>query len=303
MQGSLKQVRRIAVSDGQRLYVEAYISGFPNTILFIHGGPGESCISFSYAAHLLAQRCNVIVLDQRGVMRSPAEVCREKLTVEQLILDFEDIRKHFQIEKWVLLGHSFGGYLAMRYAAAYPGYVQNVIYENPCFDITNSLEQLLMKFLDYYQREGMPESGDLMRALLGTNDIVAQLDGILSLPARERKAIYRSEAVTPLCRQYYCEEEIDNAAVERCKTHYDAIKRDSSLTRDYWEDIEGMGMPSLLLSGEYDPMLPGRDCARWLRNRINSRVVIPGAGHFIHSDTPGLYAQTIAAYLAGEGSL
>ena len=303
MRDSLKQVRRIAVSDGQRLYVEAYIRGFPNTILFIHGGPGESCISFSYAAHLLAQRCNVIVLDQRGVMRSPAETRREKMTVEQLILDFEDIRKHFQIDKWILLGHSFGGYLAMRYAAVYPDCVHNVIYENPCFDIAGSLERLLTKFLAYYQQEGIPESGDLMRALLGTNDIAAQLDGILSLPARERKAIFRSEAVTPLCGQYYREEEIDNAAMERCKAHYDAVKFDPSLTRACWEDIEGMGMPSLLLSGEYDPMLPDGDCARWLRNRLNSRVVIPGAGHFIHADAPGLYAQTIAAYLAGKDCL
>jgi len=292
-----KKQLHMGLSDGAQIYVEYFDSKKPHTILFIHGGPGESCVSFSYFATLVSQHFNVVMLDQRGVMRSQAENRPEYLTIMQIIQDFEEIRKLLCIEKWFILGHSFGGYLAMRYVLSFPESIQGVIYENPCFDIEHSLCAIIKEYIKYYENIEERDKKQKTESLLLINDIVKKFDEIIAFPDLDRKRVFKSEAITAKCREYYDASLINAEAIERCMQHYNVIKLDESLKNEYLSKLEKVIQPSLLIQGEKDPMLPAEDKKQWLKNPVFSTVTVADVGHYVHSDSPETMAEILHKYI------
>jgi proline iminopeptidase len=75
-------------------------------------------------------RC--VVLDQRGTAKSFIEtVDSASLTMERYMDDLETLRKHLQAEQLTLIGHSWGGMLAMEYASQHPGQVKQLVLLDP----------------------------------------------------------------------------------------------------------------------------------------------------------------------------
>jgi proline iminopeptidase len=121
---------------GTRLFVDVY--GQPNqtALLYLHGGPGFGCHEFTqWQAGRLGQALRLIAFDQRGVLYSDPVSPEEPLTEEILVEDCEALRQALGVERWALLGHSFGGRLALRYADKYPSRVTSLLFENPCWDL------------------------------------------------------------------------------------------------------------------------------------------------------------------------
>jgi proline iminopeptidase len=65
----------------------------------------------------------------------------DKYSILQDLNDLEDIRKQLGIEKWNVLGHSFGGYTAMMYATIYPQSVKSVIVVSTPFGFTDQEDE------------------------------------------------------------------------------------------------------------------------------------------------------------------
>ena len=69
-----------------------------------------------------------IFFEQRGTGKSrPASVSPASLTLQTAIEDLEALRLHLQQDRLLLLGHSWGGMLAMAYAVAHPDHVDRLI--------------------------------------------------------------------------------------------------------------------------------------------------------------------------------
>lgn len=115
----------IPVKQGQ-IYYESYGSGLPMVVL--HGGPG---LTMDYLfPHLLdlEQFGEIIFYDQRGTGQSShCEISNDLVTIEQFIEDLEDIRKNLNLQEFILLGHSFGGFLAMQYALQHQKHLKGMI--------------------------------------------------------------------------------------------------------------------------------------------------------------------------------
>jgi proline iminopeptidase len=117
---------------GTRLYV--YELGGPDApaLLYLHGGPGMGCHEFvQWQGTALAADVRVIAFDQRGFHHSDPLGTDEPLNEDVLVEDCEALREALGVESWFVLGHSYGGRLATRYAARYPGSVRGVLFENP----------------------------------------------------------------------------------------------------------------------------------------------------------------------------
>ncbi len=114
-------------------------------MLFIHGGPGGIGVAdfIEYQGDRLSKNFKVIAPEQRGVWRSQAILDEEDISLEDIIEDFEELRKKLNINKWSLLSHSFGGYLAVLYANLYPNSIEYMIYECPSFDFALSERSML----------------------------------------------------------------------------------------------------------------------------------------------------------------
>lgn len=108
------------------LYVEQ--SGNPEGLpaLFLHGGPGSQ--TRPQHRQFFDPRCyRIILFDQRGCGRSTPAGSVEENTTWHLVADIERIRRRLEIDKWLLLGGSWGSTLALAYAQTYPARVAGLI--------------------------------------------------------------------------------------------------------------------------------------------------------------------------------
>jgi len=123
-------VKEIKVpSNDAELFVR--IAGNPdggNMLLSLNGGPGVSSRYMTDLEILSGQSLAVVTFDQRGVGRSSAPALEPAcFTFDKYIEDIESIRKSLGLESFHLLGHSWGGILALRYATVHPDRVRSLI--------------------------------------------------------------------------------------------------------------------------------------------------------------------------------
>ncbi len=109
-----------------RLWVE--ILGQGPTVLVCHGGPG---ISSRYLhdplARALGDRTRLVFVDQRGSGRSSGVEVPDTLTMASLVADHCALTSTLGITRPIVLGHSFGGLLALHVALARPGALAGLV--------------------------------------------------------------------------------------------------------------------------------------------------------------------------------
>jgi proline iminopeptidase len=119
------------VGDGHRMYWESCgaPSGKPAVVLY--GGPGSGCSMwqrrlFDPAAY------RVVLFDQRGCGRSMPRASEPGAdlstnTTAHLLDDIERLRSHLGVDRWLVLGGSWGSLLALAYAERHPERVSELV--------------------------------------------------------------------------------------------------------------------------------------------------------------------------------
>jgi pimeloyl-ACP methyl ester carboxylesterase len=104
-------------------HVEVFGNGYP--LLLMHGGPGAdlyTMVSFRQCA----DDFTLIFYDHRCNGRSEGAPV-ESMTWDNLTADADALRQEFGFERWAVLGHSFGGHVALEYALRYPDKLSHLI--------------------------------------------------------------------------------------------------------------------------------------------------------------------------------
>jgi proline iminopeptidase len=116
----------LKVSDLHTLYLEQ--SGNPDGIpvTFLHGGPGARSKP-KHRKFFDPEKYRIILFDQRGCGHSTPSGELKENTTQDLVEDMEKIRQHLGIEKWSIVGSSWGTTVALTYAETYPQHVKNII--------------------------------------------------------------------------------------------------------------------------------------------------------------------------------
>ncbi len=115
----------VEVDDGVRL--RTWTSGTPTdrpAVVLLHGGPGL-WDNLAPVARMLEPLTTVHRFDQRGCGGSDAS---DEHTIARYRADLEALRRHWDHDRWVVVGHSFGATLALAYAVAHPGRTQALGY-------------------------------------------------------------------------------------------------------------------------------------------------------------------------------
>lgn len=55
---------------GKKIWYEVYGAEHDDTLLYLHGGPGASCLDFVDQAKALSKKMKAVIFDQLGVLRS-----------------------------------------------------------------------------------------------------------------------------------------------------------------------------------------------------------------------------------------
>jgi len=114
--------------NGTSLYYQIVGEGRP--IVIVHGGPG---LDHTYLLPQMARpplHYKLIFYDQRASGKSTSAVDTNSMTMGNFVEDLEGIRKAFGIRKMNLLGHSWGGLVAMFYAVKYPSHLNSLMLVN-----------------------------------------------------------------------------------------------------------------------------------------------------------------------------
>ena len=114
------------VSDIHTLHLEQCGNPRGRPILFLHGGPGGG-VSPEHRRFFDPEHYRIILFDQRGSGKSTPAAELVDNTTWDLVTDIEKIRKHLQIEDWLVFGGSWGSTLALAYAETHPEKVKALI--------------------------------------------------------------------------------------------------------------------------------------------------------------------------------
>jgi proline iminopeptidase len=137
---------QFAVGDDHEIYVESIgrAGGIP--AVYLHGGPGSGCQP-DHRRLFDPERFHAVLFDQRGAGRSRPKGSREANTLPHLIADMELIREKFGIERWMIVGGSWGATLALAYAQAHPDRVTGLVLRATFLGTTREVENGFLNVL------------------------------------------------------------------------------------------------------------------------------------------------------------
>lgn len=123
---AIAQNEQTIILEKSKIHISTFGKGEP--LLIINGGPGMSSQGFASLAKELGKTNLAILYDQRGTGQSTINSISENtMTMDLMVEDIENIRKHFKFQEWVVLGHSFGGMLASYYLKKHPNRIKRLI--------------------------------------------------------------------------------------------------------------------------------------------------------------------------------
>jgi proline iminopeptidase len=124
------------VGDGHSIYWETSGNPLGKPAVVLHGGPGAGSSPW-HRRQFDPDRHRIILLDQRGCGAStphagdPATDLSSN-TTWHLVADLERLRAHLGVDRWLVLGGSWGSALALVYAQTHPERVSELVITGVC---------------------------------------------------------------------------------------------------------------------------------------------------------------------------
>lgn len=140
--------------QAQELHVKTFGKATAKPILFLHGGPGYNAAAFeiSTAQKLADEGYYVVVYDRRGEGRSVDANAR--FDFEQSLADIDNLCKKYKLRNVNLMGHSFGGVLAILYAEKNPEQVGSVILVSAPVALQETFKTIQNTSREIYKNNG-----------------------------------------------------------------------------------------------------------------------------------------------------
>jgi proline iminopeptidase len=289
--------RLLSVSRRQ-LWVEDSGPRDAPALLYVHGGPGIGALDFEhYMDGPLQGRVRLISVDQRGVLRSSPLPADAKVTVDDLIADFEEIRTALAIPHWQVLGHSFGGMVALRYGLTHPQRVERLILECPSIDLASSSRWLCAAAAQLLNGRDIAAAVAAERladpATPFDMEFIENMDRTLAALGERRQDLY----VSAVNNRDIFTRLAETAGLPEARWSQGAVPgkallAEPSTRKPMLSSITQWKKPMLLVRGDGDHVTSPRELAAV--QRAGGRIVtVPNAGHFVHVEQPAALSDLI----------
>lgn len=273
--------------------------GAGDDLVLIHGLGANLSFWYFGAAQLLAARHHVIMYDLRGHGRSPMP--RSGYNLSAMASDLRGLLDRLGIARADIVGHSFGGRVALTFAVEYGERVRNLVIADTQLRALQGPVRLREwphwpRWKAELQSLGLedPPSDDsvidykLLATLNRRGDVVNS-----GAPSRRRIALRSRDMGTKGAQRWQRLLQETTAARD--------FEEESALDRT---SLAGITTPTLLMFGEFSHCLPTADGL--LDLLPNARLMlIPGAGHFFPVVKPVYFERGLSSFLdrsdAGPG--
>lgn len=283
---------------GTNLHVEEFGEDNEEALLYLHGGPGASCLDFCYEqASLLSQKLRVIAIDQRGVLRSDPLEEDTDFGLNDIIADCEALREHLGIQAWTVLGHSFGGYLALKYVYEHPQSVKKVIYEAPSFDLGLSTKSMISRAIRLL--DGEHEFNRFINESYSTKELWHAIGKVYREIGDEKKdSIYLKSLAPRELNSIYESASLPEGSWERTQSHTKKLEDEGLIFESLLPLIPTIDQPSLLLHGKFDPVLCEQQKKYFMKNAPEGKtVVFEHSAHFPRLEEPQKYRNEVLSFV------
>ena len=248
------------------------------TLLLLHGGPGFDHSLFKPAFSALAERCQVVYLDHRGQGRSEASD-PSRWNLNQWADDIHAFCHVLGIEKPIVLGQSFGGFVALNYALRHPSGPGKLILSS------TTARMRLDRAYAMFDR-------------LGGNEAREVAERFWTDPTEANRVDYAR-----VCLPLYARRGMDADARARVRLHPEVgahFIRHEMTTYDLRPGLESIACPVLVIAGELDPITPVADAMDLVAALPQGSVrleVFADAGHGVFRDAPERFVALVDDFI------
>jgi proline-specific peptidase len=266
------------------LHVKVMGQGYP--LVLMHGGPGADLYTMM-SFKRLADQFTLIFYDHRCNGRSTgAEVT--SMTMENLTADADALRQALGFEKWAVLGHSFGGNVALEYALRYPQSLSHLLLVNTGGDYRWPRENASKVLAE---RGFSPEIVELARR---------HFNGQFEPKQMFQNLMKLGKAYNP----YTSLRQLPHMMIMGLQTKLqpEAMIFGETQVLKNWTVMDRLGeisVPTLVIAGRDDFVYPPEAQEELVAGIPNSRLVlIDRAGHNPHDEQTGLVIASLRRFFA-----
>lgn len=265
------------VDAGDGLILHARKRGDGNGLILLHGFTGSLETWAPFEAQFAATH-TVVAVDMPGHGLSSAPSDPERYSLDRFADDLALVMDATGLERAVVLGYSMGGRAALRFALLHPERASGLVLESVSpgiADATRRKERIDsdIKLADSIEQHGIASFVDRWERL-------SLWDSQKNLPAGERQSLR--------------EQRLRNVPLGLANSLRGA---GAGALPALDNRLAGISAPTLILAGEFDAAYTQHGAV--LERAIpHSRLsVIPRAGHAVHLEQPGTFAQAVVAFL------
>lgn len=274
--------------DGGKVWYEVVGNGDKLPVLLLHGGPGGTSFGFE-PLNEMGYDGPLIFMDQLGSGRSTAISDTSLMTVEKYVDQVEKVRKHLELDDFILYGSSWGTMLGIAYYAEYPEAVKGIIFSSPLFStdmwiadadtLIATLPDSVQQVIRYHEEMGEFDNPDYQEAVT--------LYYSLYVRRKESPKVDRSHMNLSSGKEIYSymwgPSEFTSTGTLR--------------SFDRLNDLGKITVPVLLFTGEYDEARPNT-VAYYASLIPDARfVTIPDAAHATLNDNKEYTLKTVKSFL------
>jgi proline iminopeptidase len=257
------------------------VAGIP-PIVCINGGMLYDHSMLWPALSPLAQKRQVILYDQRGRGASTAPSDPSSATIDDDALDVGALRRALGVRQWDVLGHSWGGGIAMLGAAADQGGVRRLALVDPVWNTSAWMLPLRANVLAHLTGKDRATVSHISEEMLGNPDPL--------LHSTYSRAVYPAWfADAEMAKRFTppAAESVTGAAILA------RLRREGY---NWSERVRALSTPTLVIHAEQDP-LPLADSAKEFYIAGATVALVPNAGHMPFWEAPQRFFAVLDAFL------
>ena len=277
----------------ERLYVREVGHGVP--IMVLHGGPDFDHQYLLPEMDRLADSFHLVYYDQRGRGRSFSGVQPDDVTMATEVDDLDRVRESLGLESIAVLGHSWGGLLAMEYAIRHPERVSHLILMNTA-PASHTDAGALRAELAHRKSPAQAKRMDELRSdpRFQAGDIDSEAEYYRIHFGTTLRSPDHLDAVIRRLRSAFNEDGIVAARAIEDRLYEDTWERDEY---DLLPALRKLDIPTLVITGDND-FVPWEVIAHIAEAIRGSRVeVLADCGHFPYLEQPEATRTIIATFM------
>jgi len=262
---------------------------------FLHGGPGQG--SYHFAALVgpyLERSLRMVYFDQRGSGKSERPWTGE-YSMATLVEDIEGLRRELGVPQIALVGHSFGGALALEYAVAYPARVARLVIVSGMWS---------MPVLAHYQCEriravypALARAAD--SAATGPDD---RCQWFWNLPAPQRTPLYEALMFPDSGVRARLDSTVAASHLPNTGELSAALWR-AGMSQYQFTSFAKVSMPTLLIAGRLDGAVVPKGLQELTQRLPNATFVeYDRSGHFVYLDEPDRFVRDVTSFIAARAA-